>query len=325
MQRSDTPAGFTIRPYRGGDEVQINQRFNEVFKQSRGIAEWHRKFENFGEPPRIMVAEDRDGMIVSQYSATVVPFQIGKRRLLAGQPVDIFAIRRRDVVLSRVFLHTAHAFFETFGGPGGLSMIYGFPGWRHLKLGQLKMIYDQASPVLVWSRPIRERPAGNPSRQFGNKGAARQIEAFWKRTLALHPAAARRDGAWLDNRYFRGNADRYRFVSYTKGGLLEAWAVFCIQGQTASIAELMWDGRDLNALAAVIDRIELEAGMLKSTSMQAWSPAWTHIADGLGKLEWTSVDHPHGAWLGLVSFDKATDEAWLLKNLFYSMGDSDLV
>ncbi len=314
---------FEIRPYRPGDEVQITVGFNRVFGRTRGIAEWRAKFGNVGLERRIMVAVDRDAKIVAHYAATDATLEIEGTRFLAGQPVDVYSIRRPDVVMSGLFAKTTDFFFEAFCGAGKIALLYGFPGDRALRFGQLRNRYKHFKPVTVWTRPAA--PAPPVRRLFGNRRELGQIDMFWKRTAHLSPAANRRDHLRLQRRYFGDRSQPYKFVTHARGGLLQAWAIFRVKGDTAYIAELMWDGEDLRSLEAVTGRIQLEAALANAAGLELWSPPGTYLAAGLSSLGWKSDRHPGGASLALMGFDPAIDEAWLLDNLFYSMGDSDLV
>jgi hypothetical protein len=234
-------------------------------------------------------------------------------------------LRRPDVVMARVFARTVQAFFDELCGPGKIALLYGFPGERALRFGQLKNRYQRFKRVVVWTRPVPQTPSHELARIFGNDAERKQIDAFWRRTARLLPGANRRDLHRLDDRFFGDEGRKYSFVTHTRGGQLHAWAIFLIRGTTVSVAELMWDGESRLSLQAVIDRIEVEAALAGAGVLEVWTPVNSHIAAALAADGWQDAPHAGGAFVALMSFDPALDDAWLLGNLFYSMGDSDLV
>ena len=60
-KKTETDRYCIIRSYRSGDEIKINEMFNEVFGQKRDISHWHWKYrDNPNGPSVISLAESAE-------------------------------------------------------------------------------------------------------------------------------------------------------------------------------------------------------------------------------------------------------------------------
>jgi GT2 family glycosyltransferase len=323
---------FRIRTYRPGDEVEINRLFNETFGANRTIGEWRTKFHAFGYEPRIILIVDRDDRIVTHYASFQVPFEIDGKNFVVSQVVDVFSARREAAVSRQFFVRAATAFIERFCGADGISAIYGFPGPRAYRLGQHIWKYRAFAPVTVWRtrlrrkhRPLLWARSLLHRTETGLEAHGPAIDRLWDRARRLYAAAARRDSSWLAERYFKRGAEKYRTVFRRDGAEIKAWGVFVMQGQLASVVDLVWDGADLTEVRAVLTRIRRDARELGARELQMWSPEHGPLAAALGADGWHSAGHPDGAFHVVQSFDPGVDEIAVQKGMFYSMGDSDLI
>lgn len=326
----DWPA-LEIRPFAPGDERAINDGFNEIFQQQRPLKEWERKFRIDGQDPKIMVCVDRAGRIVAHYGATTQIFAVNGRSFVAGQIVDSYALRRSDVVAGGLFVKTAHAFFEHFCGPGKLEIIYGFPGLRALRLGRLKLGYDFTWPVTVWRRSTQPgwlraaRQAIFPRPSPVGEETLAQADALWSRAQSAWSPGMVRDRAWLDARRIGIGGVPYEVVAQARNDALSAWAIFESSSAITRIVDILWDGRDIRCLSAILDRIAVNARQRGSLEIELWSPAFGCLAQGLGRLGWTHDDEPRGCHVGIRVFSADIEPADVSGGFHYAFGDSDLI
>ncbi len=318
-------AGVQIRPFLPGDEVGINNGFNEVFETNRTLEEWHWKFGDDGGLGRMLVALVA-GEIVAHFGLLVVPLWWRGRRLLLGQTVDCYAKRRQGVVQSRVFEQLFQAVREHFGAE--LDGLFGFPGQRHMKLGQLRLGYAPARPVVVWSRA--PRPRSVPSvLQPSPWPPADRIDHLWQAARGRLGASFERDAAQLRRRFSsRPGVEYLPVVAARWWGRPEALAVARLQGgaeQTLLVTDLLWDGRRERGLAELDRLLDAEAHAQGATQIEMWLGGDPLAEALLASRGWRSERHPLGLGATAVSFREHFDAADLLGQLYITMADADLV
>lgn len=316
-----------IRRYRPGDEEAINRGFTRVFGAPRTLEEWRWKF-----PPhvrRILLLEDDAGEVAAHFAALAVPVEIDGRMVTAGQAVDIYSDRRRNLAREGPFVRLVRAFYERFGGPEDLSFLYGFPGHRHFRLGVRLLGYTPPRPVGFWSRDFRlARTSGG--RRWGarvERGFDRQIwDRLWRRARIRYPVAARRDGAWAERRFTgRPEVDYVHLVTRRRGGSASAVAVLRQGDGVLSWADLVWDGErdeDLEVLDREVARVAREGSLPHG---QLWLDGDPRAVRVLLRRGWVPGREPQGLCLGAVALRPDLAAADLARRLYVTMGDADLI
>lgn len=127
---------WLIRKYKEGDEKQILDIFNFVFKESRKLEHWYWKFrENPAGFAPICVAED-NGKIVGYYPLTLVKMKIEGETMMGSQMVDL--VVHLNYQRQGIFV-TLGKKLLTKAGEEGIQISYGFPNEAahpgHLKYG----------------------------------------------------------------------------------------------------------------------------------------------------------------------------------------------
>ncbi len=321
-------AGVTLRPFRPGDEVAVNEGFNRVFGRNRTLDEWAWKFAAEPEGRWIMLAVAEDGEVLAHYAAIPVRMLVGGLGIRAGQPVDSFSLpeARRGLAAGRMFGRVVEAFFEWFGSPDRLALLFGFPGERHLRLGTARLGYDHMppQPVAYWVRPVdvrRKLRTGHEVQQGFDSGA---IDELWSRSATRYGLAAVRDGAWLRRRFTGRPGVAYVHLSSWRRGRAHAWAVVRVYEQAAAWAELVWDGEDPRALAA-LDRaaVSLARGSGVRT-LEMWLDGDGSAAAAFTDLGWVRGMQPEGLVMVARSFDPCIDVATFPGRFYLTMSDADL-
>lgn len=317
-----------LRPFREGDEASINSAFNEVFSLRRTLEEWHWKYpaRPFGRFIMLTVADD--GRVLVHYAAVPVRFKVGDEVVQAGQVVDVFSVAqaRAGLAAARTFLKTADAFFATYLDQARLSVCYGFPSLRHLKVGVLGSVYahmpSQTVTVLRRRADLKGRwLLGHRVRQ----GFVREaVDELWSRARARIAIGVERDGAWLQRRFTGRPGVDYLHLSAWRHGRVSAWAVLRLGGRAVSWAELVWDGEDPRALAALDRAAGRAARKAGAECLEMWLDADREATTALGSLGWKAEAHPL-VRLVVPSAHPRVDASAIAGSFYVTMSDADLV
>ncbi len=322
-------ADFTVRAYTAGDEVAINAGFNRVFGLHRAPTEWRWKYQEEPEGRWIMITVDEAERVIGHCGAVPMRMQVGQLRVRAGQLVDNFTRpeARHGLGAARVYLRTVESFFASFGGPSGLALLFGFPGERHLRLGLARLGYDRMPPQSVgyWVRSAHRRKelqTGHEIRQGFDPDA---IDELWRRSAPRYEVAAVRDSTWLKRRFTGRPGVEYVHLSAWRQGRVRAWAVVRVQPPVTRWAELVWDGEDPAALAALDRAITSGSLAVKLERLDMWLMGDELAAEVLRRLGWEQRKHPDRLSLVARSFHPDIDVTTFPGRFYVTMGDSDLV
>ncbi len=317
------------RPYRPGDEIQINDGFNRVFGLSRAISDWQWKYPSEPEGRWLMLACDERGTLLAHYGAVPVQLQTSTVLVRAGQIGDVFTVpeTRHGLGAARTYIATVRAFFAEFGAPEKLALLYGFPGDRALRLGLKRLGYDQMvpRPVQVWRRPTARRGrlfTGHGVR-VGFDGPA--ADDLWRRAKHRYRIAAVRDSAWLSRRFTGRPGVEYVHLAARRGRRDAALAVFRPTGDTLQWAELVWDGNEVGALAALEKAAVSMARARGASSIEMWLDGDDAAEDAFTRLGWGHGRHPAGLVMVARSFHPGIDVSTASDIWYVTMSDADLV
>ena len=312
----------TIRSYRRGDEDAIQEAFEAVFAKRRPLADWRWKFEQPPRGSRISLAFDAGGRLLCQYAAIVLDVAWSGETILAGQIVDVLS--RAGGGLGRrgtPFLRTVEDFLAD-AAAGGLAFIYGFPGERHQRVGEIAGLYNRTAPIerltCELEAPWPETPRGALTEGFD----AAALDRLWGRSRTRYRAAAVRDAAWFAWRYAARPRSDYAQLGVRRGGQCRAWGVLAADGETARWVDLVWDGEspaDLAALAAAIARRARESG---ATRLELWLQGDPAARKALLECGFASGIDPERR-LSVIVLDPGLELDAVLSGLYLTLGDSD--
>ena len=323
---------FEVRPFREGEEEAVNRGFNEVFSLARPLKEWRWKYTPEPEGRWILLAVDGDGEILGHYAALGIRFQAEGRTFRAGHIVDSYARRRLSLARRGVFPATVERFFAEYGAPERLALLFGFPGTRHLRLGLAQMGYGEPVPVAYWSRPAGV-PTAEPSRLPWRRYRVRKgfdaeaVDRLWERSRERYPFAVVRDAAWLGRRYTgRPGVDYIHLNAVLPGRRTpSAWAVLRVMGESVQWADLIWNGDDSRALAA-LDREALAIARSEgATKLEMWLGGDTEAGRALAALGWRREPQLDNLHVTMRAFDPGLDAQRIAAGWYCTLGDSDLV
>jgi hypothetical protein len=237
------------------------------------------------------------------------------------------ARRGRGLGAARVYVRTVESFFVSFGGRDGLALLFAFPGERHLRLGVARIGYglSLSQPVGYWVRSAHRRKellTGHEIRQGFDHAA---IDDLWRRSEPRYEVATVRDGAWLHRRFTGRPGVEYVHMSAWRHGQVHAWAVVRVQPPLTRWAELVWDGEDPAALAALDRAVTSGSLAVKLERVEMWLMGDEVAAEALRRLGWEQRKHPDKLALVARSFLPGIDVTTFPGRFYVTMGDSDLV
>lgn len=327
----DEPArqevGLLLRSFQAGDGDAINRGFNEIFHLERPLDEWRWKFQPESGDAWITLGFEASGELVAHFGVVRHWMWVHGERVVAGQAVDSYRLRRPGTASQRVFIDTVREFYRVHGDGERIAFLFGFPGAHHMGLGRSLLGYVDPVPVPVWHRrrPWLRRRRPSLSHRVDDGFAPEALDRLWERARSRHPAAVIRDGARWERRYHSRPGSRYRYATARRDGEIEAWAVFAVDGPTLRWVDLLWDGGDARAIAA-LDEAALDAAAHAGVRrLEAWLGGDEAAAAALAARGWTRGAHPQGLELTAVPFRKDVDGAALVRELYFTMGDSDLI
>lgn len=311
-----------IRPYRAGDEEEINRSFNRVFGCSRSLVQWRQKFD---DATYTMLAVDPAGRVHAQYAALPGVLQVEGRQVRAGHIVDVFSLpqARRGLAAARTMLATTQAFFATFGGPHALSVLYGFPGLRHFHLGKAKLGYDAMPPeqVPVWSAAPRPRRHFSLRARVWEDPAPQTWDLLWAEAGSRYGVAMVRDTRWRLRRF--GDDERYQCFVVTAQTRPQVLGVLSRRGRVLALVDLVWSGCE-RGLEVALEYVRAQAWERRLDWVELWLAGDRAAAEVLAHRGWQCTPHPELHRVAR-SFDPAVDVATFPGRFLLTMADSDLV
>jgi Acetyltransferase (GNAT) domain len=322
-------ADLVVRAYAAGDDVAVNDGFNEVFGLNRALEEWRWKYPESPEGRWIMLTAADDGTVVAHYGAVPVRLRIGELNVRAGQICDVYTRpqTRHGLAAARTYITVVRAFFDRFGAAERLAVLYGFPGERALKLGLARLGYDQMppQPVQVWRRAVARRGVAILGHRVREGFDAHAVDGLWQRSQQRYPVAAVRDAAWVARRFTGRPGVAYTHLVAYRRGRPAALAVVRPLGGVMAVAELIWDGADERALAALDRAACARARTAGVGRAEMWLDGDDRAEAAFAALGWKPETHPDRLVMVARSFDPRIDVAGFAGRFYLTMGDSDLV
>jgi hypothetical protein len=329
---------YEIRAFRRGDESSLLATYNTVFAASRdGVRartpeEWSWAFEQNPAGQRIFVAE-HEGEIVAQYAALPERIWIGGEERVFAQIVDsmVHPAHRAGLKRPGLFVRTAEAFFEHFGGPDRDLVHFGWPIEEALRIGERFLRYEIVRTQLALAREVRGKAGAAVELPRGVEPIARfdhQARWLWDRCAGDFGACAIRDERFLNWRFVEHPRERYTALGARDAdGILRGVAVIkvgrWILPNLCVIADWLVPPaeRDVgDALLAAIDvRASEQGAQAVVTILPEWSPWFAHFQ------EQGFLAHPTDYALVARNFHRRYSMAWLREHWWVQLADSDLV
>ena len=328
---------LVVRAYRPGDEEKINTGFNRAFGLKRTLQQWREKFGENGSHASIVVAVDEIGNVVAHCAALKTRFNVAGCEIVCGQAVDSYCLPEARIIEPAVFQRCMSSFYEIFCGNAGLPLLFGFPGKRHLRLGNLKLGYETGRCVEYYCKSPRVSRIWFPRFKVGAHFDREAMDDLWKRCVKRYDYAVVRDSQRLIERYAFGSLQSpSRFEPCSSSGYflltvvqgkrkVEAWLVYRIDGKRMKIIDFLWDGRDERSVREVLLQTANVAVHRDCELMEIWLNGDEKLAKVMTSSGWIERENPEKLMASAVSPQGSVDARNILAGFYYTWGDSDLV
>lgn len=323
-----TMGTFTTHTYTDGDEIDINNGFNEIFGVNRSIKDWQWKFAPVYEKSWIIIARDEQEEVIAQYAVIHEPMQIRGQQIHAGQPVDVYRIRRPSTADQKVFARTVLNFFDTFCAPDKLAYLFGFPGKHALHVGQTQLGYGDAIPIHIWHKPVPKRGFLDSLRKVIptsiEDADLATIDDLWLRAMHRYPFALIRDRHRIQRRFIDYPERDYYYIAVKTKSQLHAWAILRDVDGVLKWVDLVWDGQAIKDLQRLEQDIVRLAQSLSIDRIEMWILGDESLINFLKDHDWQKEIDPFVHLVGRT-WHPDLDAQEIIQNMYITLGDSDLI
>ena len=327
--------GYEIREYRDGDETSLLATFNHVFGTGdpnfvqRTLAEWNWGFKENPAGSRIFVGT-YNGDVVAQFAGQPLRMWVDATPQTFVHCVDSMSHpdHRKGLKRPGLFITTAQAYFEAYGGPDRDWVHFGLPIEEAARVGDKFLEYEVVRNEIFLARELGEGPSEIP-------GEVRVIERFdhqakwvFDRCCGRWPAAAIRDDAFYNWRYL--DHPRFEYVPlgvFDGDELLRGIAIYrkadWVLPEMGFIVDWMVPPEEPEVgellVQAVLARARADQARAVAVTIPEWSP-WFAMFQDMGWLV-----HPSDYVMRVRPFHPKHGTLWLRDGWWYQLGDADLV
>lgn len=320
---------IVYRPYRPGDEVSIMKGFNEAFQLARDTTYWRWKFCSHGKP-MAMVAVDAKDSVQAQLAGVRVDWMVGGARVPVAQICDLFARRDPRVIRDNVMRRTMEAFYTTYTGSDGITLVFGFPNRTAMKLhGSVRPTFESAQPIRTYRRAVRSRPVSRPDIGIVDRSVPSReaLNNLWKRAETRYGHVLPRDADWFFWR-FHDRPDVKDYLSFNRvhgDGSLAARLILRREGDLLWICDLVWDGVSKTDLALLEEAVMAEAIRTGARECAIWLQGDNEALGVLLERGWIDRSEEQAIHMVMHVYDSSVDPEEIYAKLYLTLADSDLI
>lgn len=305
-----------IRSYQPGDEEDILRLFTIVFHQELSLSVWRWKYLRNSAPPPVYVAEEEQ-QIVCHYGALCQCLAWEGKDVLGWDIVDVMCHPRHQG--RGLFRRAAQAFIMQLCQTNG-TLIYGFPGERHRRLGERLIGYEPISPVYKVHKTLTGHASPFPAGVLVSQTVPVAWDQQWRVLEKRFGLVMRRDRQLLTWRYCQRPDKRYRLLTIDG---VPALAVVSLEANRAYLMEFLVEEGNTAAAQLLCLAVEALCRAEGQTVIEGWFARFAWECCFLTqKGGFTGEEGEH--YFECRVFDPRLRAAWLAAHFYYSLGDYDV-
>lgn len=352
---------YTIRRYKDGDEVKINNLFNEIFETNRSMDEWFWKFsQNPLRDINLIVVAEYQGDIIGQYPLLPLLFKYDHKVVKCTTAVDNFVhpLFRGGMKGVQKMMYKYH---EEICRKEGMSFGFGFPNREHYIFGKRVLKYKDLGQIRVlfkrlnWNLTVKKRFPWIPNsllkviqfisglgfkllihskghndpkgiRIYEIDSFNERFDLFWKKVKEKHNIIGVRKQKYLNWRYKKPGAD-YEVIIAEKGKELNGYIVIEVRRESGEVKGHIVDLLAIDEAYFVLIKESLLRFISKKVDfVLCWM--LPHTAAYASLLEFGFIEKSDFPPLNIVYTiydNEVIDDAFLKdqKNWYLTMADSD--
>jgi len=332
-----------IREYRPGDEEAIVAAFNRIFAdtrtgfRTRRLDGWRWRFaDNPSIParrPRAFLAVDQEGHVLAQYAALSQRALVEGRSVLFSHSVDSFCAPelRGGIGKRGVFVQTGEPFAENYGGTSEESDVFmwGLPVRTAWRIGRARLGYEYLDPLWILTLESGSKAESAPRDVVVTAAKEFPVDTdeFFARCAQEHAAIIVRDREHLEWRYMRCPEARYQLAIARQRGHLMGYAVHRLGEIDGRPAQILcdWlvprDAEDVaRGLRAWLQAWADEAGLPLVCAFPSHTAEFTRFQEAGYEVLASRTRRVVGR-----SYERKYPAGWYARNLYTTLGDTDLV
>ena len=280
--------GWTSRPTTAVDAAELNTLFNRVYGRERSRAvprhERHWNWKYFANPRgnhSLLARDTGSGQVLAHAGGLPCSLSVEGETRLGVQTVDhmVDDARRRGLRRVGLFTRLMREWVDTYCGPDGNAVGWGFPSQANLRIGRRHLGYRLVRPLNALVCRRLDAWAG-PHAGVGVRGVPRfdaDADALWSRCARELGVVVERRAAALNWRYAEHPDVGYHLLEARDAtdGALRGLAVLRFGGLADDVASIMdWlvPGDDLDTTRALLEACAHRASRQGYGTLAAWFP-----------------------------------------------------
>ncbi|MEE4355743.1 MAG: GNAT family N-acetyltransferase [Desulfococcaceae bacterium] len=320
---------YIIRPYKNEDESKVLSLWKTAFGREMHPSLWRWKYLENPYNEQILLCEDEKGQIAVLYGG--IPYRANYKgeTVEINQLMDIMS--HPEYRKTGLFIKTAYAFLDYAGKEKGVLFLYGFPGEYHLRIGEKYLSYQAIRSGVRFLKIRVAALADIKTPELYRAGKIKEVahtdESFdivWKKCVKDYPLSIIRDAAFVQWRFFEHPFHTYEIWSYYFQGSPAGYAVFTVSGKTARMVDMLapCSAEIINTFLAEIGKVYARKNI---EFLETWLPSSHFLSHSLQTMGFQTAPEPFGFIPTGRLFENSLSGDWVSENLFYTMGDGDLL
>ncbi len=332
MNLDSIPELFVFRPYRITDEDKALKLWEAAFNQQADRKIWRWKFHNCPFGRQSMLCFNRHEEPVAMFAGIPYPANWDGRDIFMTHMIDNMShpnYRQLRAERKTLFMKNVACYFKTYENSPKLLYIYGFPGIKHFKLGNLMLQYSPIKPgVQYLESEIQNKKELLPSAGEETtilKKPVHRFDQMWEEASPHYPFAVKRNHAFIKWRFYDHPTNDYQLVVLkSPDEKILAYASLLASEDCATIVDIVVKPDRIH-LKKILHKIMAICDDQNIKTIRTWLPKQHFLTEMLMADGFNPFPEPLGIIPAQRSFSYNLQYAFTSKSIFYTIGDTDLL